>query len=402
MKKITVIGDIMVEPPFMEQIGKESGYDFTPSLMPLKRILEGADYVIGNLETPLAGEEAGYTSRIVSFNAPDSLAKALKEIGIDAVSTCNNHCVDRGYEGLVRTIRVLDEYGIAHTGTYEEGFQGDRIHYFTVGDTKVALIAYTYATNYGINGVEFTGTRKGCVNMLRPQRGGFSLYAPMPQHYFDTLALMKEVAGRELLWEETIKLKIAMGLPVPVIDDLINEQEQDLYYQQVEADYQEARKNADIVLFYPHSGGQFNEKPGKYTMRLAEKCARTGFDAVFAAHSHTSQKAEYLGKMPCFYSMGNVTMSPGTFYSVSECLPEYGLAAHLYIKDKGIQKVTFSIFKMVEENGEPLRVVPVDTLYEELEGEKRDNLMTDLASVYSRVTGRPMADPVPQQEYDLI
>ena len=40
MKKVTVIGDIMVEPPFMEQVAKDGEYDFTPSFMPLKRILE--------------------------------------------------------------------------------------------------------------------------------------------------------------------------------------------------------------------------------------------------------------------------------------------------------------------------------------------------------------------------
>lgn len=139
-----------------------------------------------------------------------------------------------------------------------------------------------------------------------------------------------------------------------------------------------------------------------YTQRLLQKSAELGFDAVFAAHSHTSQKATYLEGKPCFYSMGNVTMSPGTFYSVSECLPEYGLGAHLYIEDKKVQKVTFSIFKMVEENGEDLRVVPVDDLYRELDGEKRDKLVADVASVYQRVTGRPLQNEVPCKEYALI
>jgi len=42
---------------------------------------------------------------------------------------------------------------------------------------------------------------------------------------------------------------------------------------------------------------------------------------VLAAHSHTTQRAEYLEGKPCFYSLGNVSMSPGTFYSVSSSLP---------------------------------------------------------------------------------
>ena len=402
MKKISIIGDIMVEPPFMEQVSRNGKCDFWPSLEPLKVILEDSDYVIGNLETPLAGEEAGYTDRIVSFNAPDVLAEALVKLGVDAVSTVNNHCLDRGYAGLVRTNEVLDQYGISHTGTYPIGYEGDRIHYFTVGDTKVALIAYTYATNATINGVLLDDTNRECVNLLRPQIGGISLYHRMPAHYYDMLAFVEEMAQRKLLWEETVKLKLAMKLPVAIIDDFIDQDEVELWFKKVEADYNEARKNADIVLFYPHVGGQFNEEPGKYSQLMIQKSAQLGFDGVFAAHSHTSQMACFVEGKPCFYSMGNVTMSPGTFYSVSECLPEYGLAAHLYVEDKQVKKVTFSIFKMVEEGDEPLHVVPVDRLYDQLNEEAKAKLVADVEAVYLRVTGQKHAFNKLQTEYDLL
>lgn len=399
MKKITVIGDIMVEPPFMEQIGKNGNYDFYPSFAPLKSILENSDYVIGNLETPLAGEEAGYTSRIVSFNAPDVLAKTLKELGVDAVSTANNHCLDRGYEGLVRTNKVLDSYGIAHTGTYEEGFSGERIHYFTLGDTKIAFIAYTYAVNYDINAAV---APDGCINSFRPLHGGKPRTKPSPQHYLDTIKYVESLLDRKMIWEEKIKLKKAMQVPVVVIDDVVDTAEMDHYLGIIEQDYRQARQKADIVLFCPHTGGQFNEEPGAYSVRFLEKCAKMGFDSVLAAHSHTSQKAVLIEDKPCFYSLGNVTMSPGTFYSVSECLPEYGLAAHLYLQDKKISKVTFSIFKMVEEEGEAMRVVPVDALYGELDDAGKEKLFADVASVYQRVTGRPHTGTSLCKEYDLF
>jgi poly-gamma-glutamate synthesis protein (capsule biosynthesis protein) len=169
----------------------------------------------------------------------------------------------------------------------------------------------------------------------------------------------------------------------------------------IAADYNEARANADIVLFYPHAGGQFNVEPGLYTKRLVKKSAELGFDAVFAAHSHTTHRAEYVEGKPCFYSMGNVSMSPGTFYSVSECLPEYGVAAHLYVEDRCISKVTISLFKMVEENGDPMRIVPVDDLYSALSGDKRDKLVAEVASVFQRITGRTLPDCALQKEYDL-
>ena len=94
-------------------------------------------------------------------------------------------------------------------------------------------------------------------------------------------------------------------------------------------------------------------------------------------------------------------MSPGTFYSVLECLPEYGLAAHFYVADKQIRKVTFSVFKMVQEEGVPMRVIPVDTLYRMLDAEKQAALFADLSVVHLRVTGRPIPGTVPAKEYEL-
>lgn len=402
MNKVTIFGDIMVEPPFMQQVKKDGKYNFKPSFAPLSSLLKESSYVIGNLETPLAGEEAGYTDRIVSFNSPDCLLDALENLCFDAVTTANNHCVDRGYEGLVRTLKILDLYGIAHTGTYPEGYEGDRIHYFEAGETKFALISYTFATNHDVNGVYFEGSKSKCVNMLRPMRNGSPLYKPMPQNYFDTKEYITELLGRPMIWEETIKLQKAMHLPVPVIDDLVNEQEQDDFFRQVEEDYHEARKHADLVIFCPHVGGQFNETPGLYTQRLLKKCADLGFDGVFAAHSHTSQKAEYLGNTICFYSMGNVSMSPGTFYSVPECLPQYGLVAHIYVDFGELIKVTFSIIKMVEDGDCPMRIVPVHDLYKELDDAGKAALMADVKKVFTRVTGRELKGDELSAEYAII
>ncbi len=213
---------------------------------------------------------------------------------------------------------------------------------------------------------------------------------------------MQQLIGRKLTWEETAQLAAAMGISFVTIDDMVLYEEVDEYVKKIADDYAEARKNADIVLFCPHVGGQFNTTPGKYSEYFLAKCAALGFDAIFAAHSHTTQKAEYLNGAPCFYSMGNVTMSPCTFYQVPEALPEYGLCAHLYVSDKKIQRVTISIIKMVENADTPLHVVPIDALYEELDGEGREALMEDVAQVYQRVTGRELAPRIAKREYELF
>lgn len=401
VKKVTILGDIMVEPPFMQQVEQNGQYDFKPSFAPLKTILKESDYVIGNLETPLAGPESGYTHELVSFNSPDVLVEALVDIGIDAVSTANNHSLDRGYEGLVRTLEVLDRYSIAHTGTYPEDFQGERIHYFTVGDTKLALIAGTFSTNFGINRVDLVGKRARCVNMLHPVHSGGAIYLPLPPAYAKTLAYVESLMGRKLVWEESTKLKRAMDMPRCSIDDTIPVEAFERCWTWVAEDYAEARKHADVVLFYPHSGGQFNVEPGKYTRYMVQRAIELGFDGVFAGHAHTTQRAEYLDRKPCFYSLGNVSMSPGTFYSIPECLPEYGLAVHLFTEKQQIQKVTFSIFKMVQEEALPMKVVPVVDLYAAAAEAERESLLSHVAEVYGRVTGKAHTWKTPQKEYEL-
>ena len=106
--KITVLGDLMCEPPFLEA-AKARGMDFYTAMKPLKGLLREADYVIGNMESPVAGEKAVYTEWLASFNAPDEFPKAIKELGVDLVSTANNHAVDRGMDGMRKTLDKLDE-----------------------------------------------------------------------------------------------------------------------------------------------------------------------------------------------------------------------------------------------------------------------------------------------------
>ena len=83
----------------------------------IKKYVENADIAIGNLETTFAGNKRGYSS-YPTFNTPEAMALDLKELGIDVLSTTNNHSLDKGYSGLESTIDELNKVGINHTGTY--------------------------------------------------------------------------------------------------------------------------------------------------------------------------------------------------------------------------------------------------------------------------------------------
>jgi poly-gamma-glutamate synthesis protein (capsule biosynthesis protein) len=147
---IAAIGDIMVHGAQLRSAWDEGSqsYDFEPVFSQVKDLLSAADLTIGNLETTLPGREELY-SGYPQFGAPDALAAALKEAGVDILNTANNHACDKGKGGLVRTIRVLDEYGLLHVGTYQNrtAYETQRILMVERNHIKIALLSYTYGTN---------------------------------------------------------------------------------------------------------------------------------------------------------------------------------------------------------------------------------------------------------------
>ncbi len=395
MKKITILGDIMNEPVMLEQARMADGsYDYYPAFAPLQKLLDEADYRIANLETPLAGEEALYTQNIFQFNTPDSIMDALKKLGFEALSFANNHTFDRGQAGMLRTVKVLKENGFAVTGAYEDP-TSDRIAYFTVGDTKIAWIAYTYGTNEKPESAE----AEAQVNYLR-RIGAPWMRPPFSDQFLKVRELVTGWLGRGFSMVERVELCKLLGEAVAYGDECFDALDSAEALKKLQKDYEEARKNADLVLFYPHVGGQFNVKPGSFSKFIAAEALKMGFDAVLEAHSHTTQIAKIIDGKPVFYSLGNVSMTH-TVYTVDESLPEYGLAAHLYVDGGKIVKTAFSIFKMWEREGHRMEIWPTDELAAKLEGREKEALLKDVASVWARVSGKNEADFAMAREYEL-
>ena len=157
-------GDIMMHSPQTRagRLPDGGGYDFSFMFEKVAPILREGDLVIGNLETPLAGEDDGGFTGYPLFNAPEVLAKNLKEAGFSLVSTANNHSLDRRYRGLCATLDHLDEAGLMHTGTFRTQEESDRILHFEVKGVKVAAIAATY----GANGLTLPADKAFALNLI--------------------------------------------------------------------------------------------------------------------------------------------------------------------------------------------------------------------------------------------
>ena len=141
MIKISFLGDILCQLPFLKAAQKR-GNDFYTAFEGLQPLLQDSDYVVANLETPIAGAEAGYTNDVYSFNTPAAFLDALKRLKIDLYLTANNHCLDRGIIGLKNTLRELDDRQMAHTGTGPT-----RYHTIKFKDTTIAFLNYTACVN---------------------------------------------------------------------------------------------------------------------------------------------------------------------------------------------------------------------------------------------------------------
>lgn len=160
---MTAIGDTLCHnTQYWDAYNSETKeYDFSYVYEDIKHYTKTADIVIGSLETTFAGEEKGY-SNYPTFNTPDSLAKALKKIGVDVISLAGNHALDYGYNGLCRTIDVLDDADISHLGTYKTAEQQEKILIKNVKGVKIAFINYTYGTN----GILLPSGKEYCVNLI--------------------------------------------------------------------------------------------------------------------------------------------------------------------------------------------------------------------------------------------
>ena len=395
--KITLIGDIMCEPCVLDGAREKDGsYNFDTLYSKVKPLFDESDYVIGNIEVPLAGEEAKYTDSYYVFNAPDEFARATKRAGIDMVSTINNHTLDRGPEGMYRTIKVLDEIGLPHTGSFLPEKGREEAAYFEIDGVKIALVAYTYTTNKRVNPDDEFAPYMNC---LVPY--DCPIYLPYIRKKMNSWV---ERVFKKVPSEKRSVIRKWVGLPNAIArsDDYIDFDAYEPYQEKFMEDIREAKKKADFVIAYPHVGGQFENEPGARTKYSVYNATKAGADAVIASHSHTLQRAYFKGDVPCAYSLGNFSMSCKSSIVWKKAHPEYGIAIHLYLDGAKLEKVTFSILEAVQNRGESMISWPVDELYASLKSKKKKKkLLENVKWAYKIVTGKDIEGEVIRREYEL-
>lgn len=136
--KILFMGDVNFRG--ITGLTAEGAADMLSEVQPF---IEQADYVVPNLECPLA-DEGKYAP--IKKSGPNLICAAenicfLKAMQADAVTLANNHIGDYGEGALRDTLKMLDAHGIAHAGAGENLEEAYRAIYLEKDGVKAAILS---------------------------------------------------------------------------------------------------------------------------------------------------------------------------------------------------------------------------------------------------------------------
>lgn len=239
--------------------------------------LRRAQIVYGNLEFPIT--DRGQYDPAKDWQKGRRMvvedAAAFARAGFHVVSVANNHVMDFGPEGLLHTLELLDEQGVAHCGAGKDLRHAHRPAVVERGGVRVAFLAYT--------------------SVFLP-----AFRASDEKPGMATVQVTTAFVPHHRVFEQPGMPPISLTFP----------NEADL--ESVRADVQTARAEADVVVVSWHwgvSGGY--RKRVAYQMEVGRFCVDAGADIVVGHHPHVLQGVEVYRGRPIFYSLGNFVFWPG-------------------------------------------------------------------------------------------
>ena len=352
--KILFAGDlILLEDQVRRAYDPSTGtYDFDPMFEYTADEISSADLAIGVYEGPSGGEELGYSTsnygdgKYLRLNFPDEFATAVANAGFDLVTTSNNHILDSGLEAALRTNEVLDEAGLMHIGTYEEGTERreQAVKIIEVEGMRIAVLAYTYGTNYHTED-EFFGEGE---------------YASLTSVI---------VAEDSPYYEEALA--------------------------NVQADFEYCRSlDPDLIIVLPHMGTQFTLEADSFQETWRQNFLNLGADIILGDHTHSVQPAfmeEVDGRMTF------TAYCPGNYANVYR---EYDGDASVLIEvfvDPGTHEITgggvIPMWTTAQADGN-FRPIPVwDIMTDEtLQHELTVDDIARVSEVHSLITGTVLGE----------
>lgn len=271
--RIRAAGDVIIDEPLLTAAYSKGSYKFGRYFEYIADELADADLTVINVEGSIGGlGEYGY-SGYPSFNTPPSLLSLLKTCSVDMLTLANNHALDRYFDGLLKTIKNVDQAGLARVGAYRSQKEYDTPMIVELNGIKIGITNYTTS----LNGLE---------------------------KYSDKRAL-------------------SYGLRTFSRAD-------------IEADLRALREaGAQAIVVFAHWDREYKRAPSNDTRKLAERLAAAGADVIIGGHPHMVQPIERVesgGRSALMlFSMGNFLsnhkgeyLDNGIIFEVSFALREDG------------------------------------------------------------------------------
>src|SRR5699024_6427395 len=118
------------------------GYNFDYMLGEAKNLFNEDHLIIVNQESIIAGEELGL-SDFPHFNSPIEIGYFLKENNVDIVNIANNHILDKGEEGVLKSIENWEKIGMPYVGANKSIADQETIRIIHKNGLKIAFLSYT-------------------------------------------------------------------------------------------------------------------------------------------------------------------------------------------------------------------------------------------------------------------
>lgn len=384
--KLTFVGDVMCQQMLLKQVARSNG-GWSDVFADVKHLFVGSDYVIGNLESPVApSKRLSYEK--MCFNAPLDLLTSAKEAGFNFMSTANNHIWDRGVQGLDETLASLRRAGLQTTGAYDNREDADKIFIINVKGVRVAIVACTYEVNFGRPQERITPEKEWKVDLLKkPRPYPFSRFFVIKRALLETVPLEAKLR-LSMAKEAILSPQRASYCPESVRFDEIGAARNEPYRQRVEAKIRRAKELADLVVLLPHVGGQHNPAPGRYHEYTMRWMAEAGADLIVAGHSHLPQKAYVMptGTLAA-YCLGDFVFSMAQDRFNTGFQTNCSIVLNVFVdgQTKKIARADFVPCAVPEGSSMPR---PLARLYAEAKSEgERERLLIDNETIVRSVRG---------------
>ena len=226
------------------RIESRFGGDARPAFDNVRDVLKAATLAVATLEAPLSGAHNRYCDACLIFVGNEAYISGVSDAGIDVVTLAANHIGDGGPQGVLNTVRVLDQAKIAHVGAGANETAAHAPAIVERGGQRIAFLGYN-----DVPPVEYVATASR--------------------------------AGSAWLSHD------------------------DPTYGALRDEIRAAKAQADLLVVMTHWGIEYEDHPRDVEVAAAHAMVEAGADVIIGDHPHWVQSVELYRGAYITYGIGN-------------------------------------------------------------------------------------------------